>query len=411
MATKNYILRGRLLKKIINLPIALISGILCLFIPKKIIAILPNHSIGVCIFYAENIISYIQKNNIRKEDLTVYTRSSSLDCNQTLLELYSRVLNINRSPLKFWMLNNGGIEILRIFNRSIPKFITGINYSGIIGEKVNISFEKDEINKNWKLLSKIGIKRGDKIALVSVRSNLYWNDKGYKNDSAEQIRNSSFENLDLAVKYLNSLNFKVIRVGHYQEDCNIKNYLSLNLFNKGERDVLDVFLHSIANLVICGPSGLAYLASIFSKPILIHNMIPIGEVMTISNSVVIPKKIIDKTTKETILYNQYKKYRKKIITDDYIYPKIIDFNLINFRDENLYEEFNLQTVENSPNEIYTGLLELLCFSECEDLMAGHRFDSGFFKSFKDNKLMNNFGGIFSPSFLEKHEGHNKNDRN
>ena len=403
LINNNYILRGRLFKKIIKLPLAFINGVICLFLPKNIIAIIPNHSIGVCIYYAENIISYIEKNNIQKDSLTVYTGNIDKDCNKTIMKLYSRELNIKRSPFIYWLLSNGGIEGLEIFNRSVPKFITGVFYSGLIGEKVNISFLSNEINENWILLSKIGVNRGDKIALVSTRSNLYWSKKGFKNNLAEQIRNSSFEKLSLSIEYLNESNFKVIRVGDYDDENNQEKYISLNSLNEYERDIIDVFLHSIADLVICGPSGLAYLGSVFSKPTLIHNMIPIGEVPTILKSVVIPKKIIDKNTQKTIAYSEYKNYKKKIITDDYIFPRIVNFTLINFRDENLYEEFGLGVVENSSEEIYAGLLEVINTAETQLLGDERIAKSEFYTNFKCNKLMNNFGGIFSPSFIAKQE--------
>ena len=97
------------LGRILNLPLVFINGIFCILFFKKYIGILPNHSLGVCIYYAENIIAYAEKNNILLRDITVYTDRATDDCNHTIINLYSRKIKIVRNKYIYRVWSGGCI--------------------------------------------------------------------------------------------------------------------------------------------------------------------------------------------------------------------------------------------------------------------------------------------------------------
>jgi len=391
----------RLFTKILSFIFAIMNGIVCIIFFRKniLVGILPNQSLGVCIYYAENIISYAVKNNIDLNNIVIYTNNHELDCNSTLLKLYSKKLNLIRNKIIYKILFNGGIDALTLFNKAIPKFIQGLIYSGGIGSRVNISFTAEEVTKGWGLLARIGVYEGDKLALVSARTDDYWRRKTGNANPAEVLRNSRFESLDKSISYLNKIGYKVIRVGEYSHNGSSFGWISLGAFSDNDRDFLDVFVHSIASLALAGNSGLAYMAASFGKPVLIHNMLPLGEVPTIYNSIVVPKTIYLKSPKKFINFNQYKEYSKyKIILDEYIYPKIIKQDLMLIRDVSVFNRFNLEVVDSTPDEIIDGLKELFDINES----AKMRFISCYKQYFPKNRLLWDFGGVISKSYIEKY---------
>jgi putative glycosyltransferase (TIGR04372 family) len=385
--------------KIINLPLVICNGFFCIFFLKKFIGILPNHSLGVCIYYAENIIAYAEINNILLNDITIYTNDIDEDCNHTIINLYSRKINIVRNKYIYKALLNGGIEALLLLSRGIPKFITGKRYYSIIGKKVNIFFCSHEVNLGWKLLSRLGIEECDKLALVSSRSNQYWISRGAAGVNSEIHRNSEFEDLTDAIHELNNLGFKVVRMGQYSAEEPKTNWISLNIFSKDERDFIDVFLNSISSIVLSGNSGLAYLSACFGKPTLIHNMFPFAELPTIYNSLVIPKIIINKKTNRILKLKDYLNFKKIVVNwDEYILPRLNFLDAMSIREPIFFNNNNLIIIDNTSVDILNGINEILHYDQINIKNAQKHYFFGINKY----RILKDFGGVISPSYLSRY---------
>ena len=117
-------------------------------------------------------------------------------------------------------------------------------------------------------LKKNGISPNDKIICLHTRSN------SYRNEKYNSLRNSSIQNFTKGINFLTNKGFKVIRMGRDEKipfnatNNNVFDYST----NNEQSDFLDFFIISKCVFFIGAMSGLADVAKVYRKPILLHNV-------------------------------------------------------------------------------------------------------------------------------------------
>ena len=206
-----------------------------------------------------------------------------------------------------------------------------------------ITFTKEENNLGENFLKKIGIDLNDKFVCIHSRSN------SYRNENFNSVRNSSIKNLEMSCKFLNESGFKVIRVGR---DEKIKFEFSNNdVFDYAtselQSDLLDFFIISKCLFFVGGDSGLADVAKIFRKPIMLHNILNLKDIIHYvgdSEKVILPKKIWSRNNKKFLSFTE-------TLNNNY--------SQINYED--LHKK-GLELLENSEEEILQAVKEMVDYT-------------------------------------------------
>ena len=172
----------------------------------------------------------------------------------------------------------------------------------LLKHKPLITFNEKEEKYGNLFLSNIGISSNDKIVCIHTRSS------SYRNEKLNSLRNSSIKNFTKSIKFLIDKGFKVIRMGRDEVDTfsvNNKNFFDYSS-NKGQSDFLDFFIISKCTFFIGAASGLADIAKVYRKPILIHNFFYLLDLIHYtgdSEKIILPKKILGKNKKIQLNYD------------------------------------------------------------------------------------------------------------
>ncbi len=203
-----------------------------------------------------------------------------------------------------------------------------------------IKFNRDELSKGEIFLKKIGFSKNDKFVCIHNRSN------SYRDEPYDSVRNSSFENFKLGIKFLLENNIKVIRVG--RDEKNKFEFKSDNFFDYStsnfQNDFLDFYLISKCEFFVGAPSGPQEIARIFRKPIMVHNIFNLKDMIHYVGDfekIILPKKIWSKNKKSYLNFGE-------TIKNEYNSKVILDNNL----------KKNLEIIENTEEELYHGIKEM-----------------------------------------------------
>ena len=202
-----------------------------------------------------------------------------------------------------------------------------------------IKFDLKELNDGENFLKKIGIDKNDKFVCIHNRSNCY------RNEPFNSVRNSSIENFEKGIKFLLDNNIKVIRMGRDEKnkfDLKSKNFFDYSSSNF-QNDFLDFYLISKCQFFIGAPSGPIEIARVFRKPILVHNIFNLVDMIHYDGNfekIIIPKKIRSIITKKYLNFTE-------TITNNY--------NTVNVMDD---LDKNLEVIENTNEELYHGIKEM-----------------------------------------------------
>ena len=211
-------------------------------------------------------------------------------------------------------------------------------------KKINYSLDTNDKNKALEILKKIGINKkiNKKIACIHVR------DKSFKAYDDENYRSSNFFYFKKSIDYLISKNYTVFRLGIVSDDkkkLEINNYFDLTKFNlsREENEILTVYLMSISKLFIGSCSGVLDLATIFNVPSLATNHAPLSHTLSHGN-------------KKLCLPKFYKSIKNDQILN---FKTIVNNNYDDLRRDKHYKDFGIKLIDNSSDEIYLSLKELL----------------------------------------------------
>lgn len=334
-----------------------------------------------------------------KNDLVVIIEDTYCS-NTAFYEIVSRHFNLVKDPKMYHLILSANRKMLK---KSKILLLSNTIKNGIIyNPNMHNLFKltKQELEKGNNLLKKIGLSESDKFVTINNRDEFYWKKIRNFNFTHDSYRISSFSNLIPTVKHLQSLNFKVIRCGHFDgneisSEGNIYTYQHLS---EDERAFLDIYLHYKAEFSIMGSSGIAFFPLLFNKPILYHNFIPLGEGPNAENCVIVPTVLKDKNGKILSLSNIIKK--SEYILDNY---KIIKISGEKFQNTLFYTWNDIVPTENTSEDILEGLKELLIRYKTNSFIDNLDESQIKFKNlFPLFHPIRNMTGVCSSAFLKKY---------
>ena len=217
------------------------------------------------------------------------------------------------------------------------------NYSLFMLQKKNfiskkLSSEKKELKK------KFGIDRSPYICFHN-RDELYLKSMG-GDKNQHKFRNFKFNDFRKSINFISKKNFKSIRIGRLTDKKNFKinNSDFIDFTNNKSNDFIDPFLIDNSEFLAASATGLSNIGSMLRKKILLVNTIPfcLREMYQYTKgSIFIPKKI----------YSFKKKRMLKLCE--------IERLKYNIHEKNFFRKRDLKVVNNSEEEIYLAVKEML----------------------------------------------------
>jgi len=222
-----------------------------------------------------------------------------------------------------------------VINETAHAFTIQTKYDG---KPPLLTLRESDRQRGWDCLQKIGIPEGTWFVCVHSR------DEGYVPGEGQTYRNANINNYLLAMEAIVERGGWCIHMG----DLTIKSlpsmehvidYAHLSI----KSDWMDVFLCASCKFFLGSESGLVALADVFGVSAGIANRAPMSVVFPCSSSSVGIPKLIWSLREERYLS----------------FKEVFSSPIGNFRFDYLYSEAEVQTVENSPEDIRDLVLEML----------------------------------------------------
>ncbi|MDA9785956.1 TIGR04372 family glycosyltransferase [Gammaproteobacteria bacterium] len=148
--------------------------------------------------------------------------------------------------------------------------------------------------KNW--LKSFGWKEGQKFICLQVRDSAYLKSKSelHNQNANHDIRDSQIDTYSLGIKWLLDQGIWVIRMGKLVHSPIMLKHEHLIDFpySNANDDLLDVWLFGNCTLCISTLSGIDFISDVYRRPLLIINFMPILDIVSWSNAMHIPKKLV-----------------------------------------------------------------------------------------------------------------------
>jgi len=196
------------------------------------------------------------------------------------------------------------------------------------------------VAKGDSLLRELGLPENQRFVCFHARTGAY----SPSDESAHYLRNSNISDYDLAIDYLVSQGFYVIRMGNKSMPPITPRAKVIDYgISETKKDWLDLYIGSKCHFFVCGPSGAGTLASVFGNPIvLVNGSLPFNFSFTGTfNQVGIPKMMLNNSTGQLIDF-------ESIFKTDLGAERMSDRFLLN----------NIRLVENSKEEILEVVIEM-----------------------------------------------------
>ena len=324
--------------------------------------------------------------------------------NKFLLSKFKKnnLLIKNEKIINYFQLNS---------NKVLKKFIinTPVNtHNFIFDKKKFFKFSKKEIKycENLLRLNKVDKK---KIITLNYKSQTYWEKKRYIKNH-DYYRLSDPKNLLFSANYLKRQGYEVIITNELnkKEKKIFRNFKTLKTF-KNYDDILDFYIVFKAEFCIVGASGDQFLARMFDKISLYHNcLFP----HTMNRGIFLPKKIYSHKNKKFLSLKQIVDIKLPYYNRDHFYQNLTYLSPLHFRDINFFKFCELEVIENSKEEIFEAMKDLLKYKyrkinlKRTELKIQNNLKKIYFQNTPDgkqNKIEKGFkimGGYISPSFIK-----------
>jgi len=311
-----------------------------LFIRRVRLGILDSSRIGHIL---DETINYL---NLKKKKTYDIWISSGPICNNFLYKKIKKKLFVTSNDL--------GNIFLRVYNL-ILKFNLTKNIifkynarSYLIWRKIYkknlLKFDKQEIIEIENELKKKKIFLNTKIVCINIRNKNYLKKNiPSKNHSYHNYRNSNLENYFVTIKYLLKKKYQVFLMGKYHNNLKIrnKNFINISKINF-KNDMIDFYLVSKSNFVICNNTGWETIAAYYNKDIIMADGIGMGITHFGYPYYIIFKHIINTKNNRKISINN-------IIENNFHFKTNVDE----------YKKDSLRVLDNSPAEILNLVKEYL----------------------------------------------------
>lgn len=177
--------------------------------------------------------------------------------------------------------NNSAFELYKAHN-----FLTK-QYEEVFNNDPLVQLSSREIELGFNFLDSFNIKKNHKYVTLHVRNR--------DSDGNKYGRNSNPQSYVEAIRYLTSNDVSVIRIGSPSKSKipKIENFLDLTEV-KSYKNEFDIFLLATCKFMIGSTSGPLIVPHTFNIPVVATNTPDLARFIYLPNSLVVPKKIIDK---------------------------------------------------------------------------------------------------------------------
>ncbi len=329
------------------------------------------------------IIHNITKYDAKFKKLKFILLSNSIS-NSSVLRKWSEKLLILKNPTLCFLLK--GLSFFYFCKFDVRRFDAShfnaqeiYKFNKKVKSKKFLSLNNKELSDLEILKDNIGIKKFKFHVCIQARDSSY-----FKFDYLQNHRNNDINRYQKAVDYINKLGGVAIVVGRYNNKCLLKNVINYNISNHCN-DYHDMLLIA-SNLFFLGQtSGLCFLSSVFNKPVMHSNMIPISTMGLFENDLSINK----------MLRND-----KGIIH----FKNLINKPLGNYFYSYQYRYHPVTIEQNSEDDIYIAVKDMFY------LLKNKRFNDTqmkLIKNYKSSFCKTDYGYLSpafpSPSFLKKYK--------
>ena len=153
--------------------------------------------------------------------------------------------------------------------------------------------DEDNFAKNW--LIKKGWKEGEPFVCLLVRDSKYLNIYHSKWDfTYHSYRDSNIDDYLPAIKWLLGKKVWIIRMGkEMHKQVSIENKRLIDYpFCEDQDDLMDVWLFANCSLCISTLCGADFISDVYRRPLLLINFLPLVDLISWSNAMHAPKKLI-----------------------------------------------------------------------------------------------------------------------
>lgn len=377
-----------MLKKITKIPLYIFAVIFVLIIrlisPLLLVRIgeLVSARIG---HFAANTELYLCEqdagiNYPKQKHIDIFFMSYKPVCNKQLAIMWKRVLNIWPS----WVLS----PIFKI-NRLIPG--SGIHEVGQNAQHdrdvhnlldrfpAHLKFTNEENYRGQKGLEAMGISDKSKFVCLNVRDSAYLNNYLASDCTYHNYRDSNIQNYVLAAEALTEKGYFVIRMGALVKSAiNTNNPKIIDYAVNGMRnDFMDVYLGAKCTFCISTSSGFDAIPSIFRRPVVFVNSMPLGYSSTFSSNYIFITK-----------YHFAKKMNRFMTLSEIVSDKV----LLSMKSSE-FELSDVELIENTSSDIRDAVMEM-----------AERIEGSWVSLPEDESIQEIFWKIFPSEVVDIYDG-------
>lgn len=243
--------------------------------------------------YAANTEMYLCERDIGllpKHTLDVFFNYSNI-CNYQLKEMLGRVLHISSFARYFYIANH----LLPGYKKHIIPLPSDRDVHGFLEQTpVHLFFTPEEEKRGYEELVKNGIPADAKFICFHARDSAYLDAVFLRHDwYYHNYRDSDIDNFLPAVEELAGKGYYMIRIGSRQKKAIKSNNTRIIDYSfKFRSEFLDIFLGAKCVFYLGDPCGINSIPTVFRRPIVTTNLIPLEYVPTWRpNYLFIPKKL------------------------------------------------------------------------------------------------------------------------
>ena len=288
--------------------------------------------------------NFSEHKNANRKEVIVYCSESKICSNTALRQMFVRNSLLFKGHTA-WLLVNMAHKI-RLFNSvsSHGNKELSVDIDGLLSKyPPTISFNQKEIETGEKFLSQFSLNK-NKLVCLFVRDSEYFKHSLHINDIYHEYRNSSISTYVAASEILASLGYNVLRMGaKVKEPLHTESQLVFDYAYRGCRtELLDVYLGAVSRFNIVTASGWDSVPTIFRRPIMRVNHLPIFQPSSLSiNMLIYPKLLIDKATHSVLTLS-----------------KIIKMGIVKSQNTLQYSEAQVEIRDLSSEELVEAVTEM-----------------------------------------------------
>jgi len=323
-------------------------------------------------------------------DIFYFLKTTGRISNQQWCKMWKRALRI--SPL--WKLTH----ILDRVNKWLPGYEAhvvpmhdvvpryNLEYKGkttleciMKNKKPSIAFKPEEEQLGRKLLNGLGIEEGKSFICFHARDSVYLKAVyGQRDWSYHDYRDSNIKNYIPAVEKITEEGIYALRTGaEVAEKLPYENPLIIDYAKNGARtDFLDIYLGAKCRFFLCSDTGMSIIPEMFRRPVVYVNWVPLLRISTfVLHGLLIPKRFYHRQERRTLSFGE-----------------IINSELGSNTTGEIYEEKEIELIENTPEEILDVTVEM-----------DQRLKGDWISTQEDEDLQSRFWSLLAPNNLRSRD--------